>query len=111
MSEQPDYLAALRAIRDRFVSGHEHAWEPVDVWRPSSEGRPRHPMDRMATPITIVLIVCKGCRVPQTMELEGVWTIEQVRGESTQVLSRRNIGVIYIKGKVRDGRQDIPRGR
>jgi hypothetical protein len=64
-------------------SGHEHDWDIIDTWRPE-QTRPVHPRMQGSVPITFVLIICKNCHLPQTMELEGIWTTKQVRGQSEQ---------------------------
>lgn len=81
--QQPDYLGALRALRDKVLSPHEHDWRVVDTWQQESR-QPIHPLSPLATPSTFVLMVCQGCHVPQSIELEGKWTIEQVRSRSEQ---------------------------
>jgi hypothetical protein len=66
-------------------AAHQHEWNPVDVFSVRNS-KPAHPRMAQDTPSTIVLLVCESCRYPQTIELDGVWTIEQVRGQSTQML-------------------------
>jgi hypothetical protein len=64
-------------------STHEHDWDVVDTWRPETQ-RPIHPRMQGAIPSTYVLIVCKICHLPQTIELEGIWTTEQVRDKASE---------------------------
>lgn len=89
MPEQPsaDYLAAFRSLGNTAArvlggSNHEHEWEIVDTWRPAST--PVHPRMQADVPSTFVLVVCKICHFPQTTELDGKWTTDQVRGISEQ---------------------------
>jgi hypothetical protein len=54
---------------------HVHVWNILDVWQPSTQGY--HP--RIApTDMTVVLIRCRTCELPQTIELRGIWTLEQI---------------------------------
>jgi hypothetical protein len=54
---------------------HVHMWEILDVWRPATEAyHPRIPQSQ----VTIVLIKCRTCELPQTVELQGVWSLGQV---------------------------------
>lgn len=89
MTEQPtpDYLDAFRRIREtanRVLGGvnHQHDWDVVDTWRP--ENRQIHPRMQGSVPSTFVLIICKICHLPSTIELEGIWTTEQVRGQASE---------------------------
>lgn len=81
MSEHPSEFPIWDTMKEKihylFDSRHEHDWDLVDVWHPT--GQPIHPRDRVSMPFTIVLIICRQCHYPQTMELDGVWTIEQLR--------------------------------
>jgi len=65
------------AIRELIEESHLHEWEILGVYNPPS--RPViHPLAPMAVPSTFVLIRCGYCNLPQSIELEGVWTEEQV---------------------------------
>jgi len=87
MSEQDPELTP-ETIKDTFsaIRGalaapqHEHSWQAVDVWRDRQQ--PPHPR-HMPIPSTFALLVCRNCNLPQAIELEGIWTIEQVRGQLT----------------------------
>ena len=84
MAEQPDYMAAFRSLRDkanRMLGTHQHEWDVVDTWRPEQR-QPIHPRMQGTVPSTFVLVICKLCHLPETIELEGIWTTEQVRGQA-----------------------------
>ena len=90
MTEQPsaDYMAAFRSLREtvnRVLGGstHEHDWDIVGTWQPEVQ-RPIHPRMQGTVPETYVLIVCKICHLPQTIELAGKWTTEQVRDKTSE---------------------------
>jgi hypothetical protein len=53
---------------------HVHMWEILERWSPSEVPHPRLQAGR----VTYVLIRCKACDLPQTVELDGVWTLEQL---------------------------------
>jgi hypothetical protein len=53
---------------------HVHIWEILDRWSPPDAPHPRLRMER----VTHVLIRCKTCNLPQTIELMGIWTLEQL---------------------------------
>jgi len=82
--QETDWLAAVRRLGDRLLSPHEHDWDLVDTWQHPAR-QPIHPRIQTAIPSTFVLAICKGCHMPQSIELEGQWTIEQVRGQSEQL--------------------------
>ena len=78
----------LRRLLDNMLGTHDHEWDVVDVWRPEGN-QPVHP--RVSTlPTTFALVTCKICHLPETTELEGIWTLEQVRGQSLSVLPDRD---------------------
>jgi len=56
---------------------HHHGYSLVDVWHLTPL------MPGMVLPKTVVLRVCSGCGFPDTITLDGRWTIEQVRGQQT----------------------------
>lgn len=94
MTEQPDYIAAFRSLREtvnRVLGGstHEHDWDIVDTWQPETM-RPVHPRMQGTIPQTFVLIVCKICHLPQTIGLDGKWTTEQVQSKASEQPSRDN---------------------
>jgi len=64
------------AIRDLAEDIHVHRWDILDRWIPS--GRPVHPRTHMGL-ITFVLVRCQECNLPQSVELDGDWTLEQIR--------------------------------
>lgn len=89
MSEQPSSEFPLwDSMKDslkRMLSStaHEHIWEIVDTWK-LTVPRPAHPRMQGSVPQTYVLIICSGCHLPQTIELEGIWTTEQVRSQASE---------------------------
>src|SRR5215469_17355864 len=58
---------------------HHHTWDIIDVWHPS---QPNHPQMKPVV-TTIVLMICQICHIPQTEELAGNWTLQQVKGKTT----------------------------
>lgn len=88
MSEQPapDYMESFRRIRETAnrvlgTINHQHDWDVIDTWRP--ENKQIHPRMQGNIPSTFVLVICKTCHIPSTIELEGIWTTEQVRGHAS----------------------------
>jgi hypothetical protein len=64
---------ALAAIAQ---NAHVHEWDILGTWKPA--GRPVHPRSvQMAE--TVVLVRCRGCGLPETVNLDGDWTEEQIR--------------------------------
>jgi hypothetical protein len=59
---------ALTAWEGRIQREHRHVWTAVQVEN-----------GRVIVPITWVLQRCDGCGEVQTAQLNGTWTIEQVR--------------------------------
>jgi hypothetical protein len=62
-------------IKHPDQTNHVHVWTILDVWRPATEAY--HPR-LIQSNITVVLVKCKTCELPQTIELQGVWTLEQI---------------------------------
>jgi hypothetical protein len=58
------------------IPAHVHIWDILDVMNPASQAY--HPRINM-NPVTFVLVKCSECHIPQTIELQGTWTLEQVR--------------------------------
>lgn len=54
---------------------HVHIWDILEARIPQT---PVHHPRIGATKVTIVLIRCKVCHLPQTIELEEHWTLEQI---------------------------------
>ena len=55
---------------------HTHTWDLLEIWIPDDVQY--HP--RIApSPKTVVLMICKTCNLPQTAELKGKWTLQQLR--------------------------------
>jgi hypothetical protein len=71
MTEPQQELTPLKGV----VSEHVHIWGILDVWQQPE--RQYHPQIRPRD-ITVVLIRCKDCNFPQTIELQGTWTLEQL---------------------------------
>lgn len=67
---------------------HVHIWNILEVQIPQA---PVHHPRIGATKVTIVLIKCKVCNLPQTIELDEHWTLEQI-----------------LKNHARTERRDIP---
>lgn len=59
-----------------IVEPHVHIWDIVDVQKPAQMHHPRIG----ATVITLTLVKCQTCFLPQVVELEGNWTLQQVLG-------------------------------
>lgn len=73
-----DLAAIAEAVRLATASAHIHMWNIIGVRPPSG---PIHP--RLAnTQTTVVLLKCTECGLPETVELIGSWTEEQVRKAS-----------------------------
>jgi hypothetical protein len=56
---------------------HEHEWLATAVTYPKTLLHPRVDVHER----TYVLLICTGCRLPDSRTLDGSWTIDQVRGE------------------------------
>lgn len=73
------YLSQVIAETLQLIaeSAHVHRWAILGVWN-SPVNRPVHPrlLGNMQT--TIALVRCQECGVPETTELEGIWTLEQL---------------------------------
>jgi hypothetical protein len=84
LSEFPLWDSMKDSLK-RMLSGsnHQHDWDIVDTWEPTVQ-RPVHPRMQGAIPATFVLVICKGCHLPQTVELEGKWTAEQLRSQTSE---------------------------
>ena len=55
-------------------NSHVHKWETLDIWHPVFSNHPQ-----LRTPaVTIVLVRCRVCEIPQTIELKGTWTLQQI---------------------------------
>jgi hypothetical protein len=63
---------------------HVHIWDILDVWSPPEVHHPRLGTER----VTHVLIRCKTCNLPQTIELDGVWTLEQLLKNHARIQRR-----------------------
>jgi hypothetical protein len=66
---------------------HVHMWEILERWSPAEPAHPRLRAER----VTYVLVRCKTCDLPQTVELSGVWTLEQLLKNHARV-ERRDDG-------------------
>jgi len=73
MSARIDMLAA---------NSHQHVWDIIDVYAPSVY-RPAHPRVNRPPDVTQVLVICQGCHLPQTVELDGSWSREQIMRKAT----------------------------
>lgn len=54
---------------------HVHIWDILDSQLPQS---PIHHPRIGATVVTLVLVRCKTCNLPQTVELEGRWLLQDI---------------------------------
>jgi hypothetical protein len=89
-SDESPHIEALQRIAEYAViafqriarNAHVHVWDIIEVWQPP---RPPHPR-MMADRITIVLVRCRTCDLPETVELSGNWTLEEItrKGERDQ---------------------------
>jgi hypothetical protein len=68
------------AIREVAAEAHQHHWDILGIWKPG--GQPVHPRLLTSQIITVVLVRCQKCNLPQTIELAGIWTIEQIRDQA-----------------------------
>jgi hypothetical protein len=75
MSEPQQEPGPYDVIKVPRQTDHVHTWDILDVWRQSE--RQYHPQIQ-PRPITVVLVKCKTCELPQTIELQGVWSLEQL---------------------------------
>jgi len=58
-----------------ILPSHVHKWNVLDVWHPTPGlVHPRIKQEYQ----TFVLIRCDVCQIPQTIELKGTWTMEQI---------------------------------
>jgi hypothetical protein len=64
------------------IPAHVHIWDILDVQTPPATLHPR----LSGNTITFVLIRCKECNVPQTLELEGTWTLEQILRNDARIV-------------------------
>ena len=82
---EPEYLSRVIAETLQIIAEntHEHKWAILGVWN-SPVNRPVHPrlLGNMKT--TIALIRCDGCGLPETVELEGEWTLETITKKITE---------------------------
>jgi hypothetical protein len=77
MTEQPE-------LQPPAELAHVHGWGIIDVWHPPKVMHPQlHPSD-----ITIALVRCKTCDMPMTIELDGVWTLEQLTKNHARIEHR-----------------------
>jgi hypothetical protein len=60
------------------IPAHVHIWDILDVQATVQSYHPRVNMN----PVTFVLIKCRECNLPQTIELTGTWTLDQVRHQA-----------------------------
>jgi hypothetical protein len=74
-----DSTVIANALRRLTEPPHVHIWDILGV--SPVPARPIHP--RIQAPnTTIVLLRCRTCNWPETSELDGVWTEEQIRKAS-----------------------------
>jgi hypothetical protein len=81
--DSPVVLAHViaEAIRDIAVPQHEHVWRLRGVYYPPAP-RVIHPLVQVQIDTTVVLVRCKVCKVPETIQLTGHWTEDQIRGKA-----------------------------
>jgi hypothetical protein len=68
------------------VPEHVHIWDILDVWLPKNVVY--HPQLRQVE-ITTVLIRCRECNLPKTIELQGIWTLEQILKNHARIQHRK----------------------
>jgi hypothetical protein len=66
-------------LQEAAQEAHVHQWAIMGVWNPPIR-TPIHPRLAVDMPYTVVLLKCRECEWPETTQLEGVWTEDQVRG-------------------------------
>lgn len=76
-----DQTVLANALRRMSEVPHVHMWEILGVWSPAQPNAPVHPRvaASRASSITVVLLRCRTCNWPETSELDGIWTEEQIR--------------------------------
>jgi hypothetical protein len=67
------------------IPAHVHIWDILDVQIPDKTLY--HPRLNQ-TAITVVLIRCKECDLPQTIELQGTWTLEQILKNHARIMRK-----------------------
>jgi len=67
--------AMLLTFQEIAENSHIHRWDIIGVWKPN---RPVHPRIQDGV-ITVVLVKCSECGLPQTVNLGGDWSEEQVK--------------------------------
>jgi hypothetical protein len=60
---------------------HVHVWGLLDLWEPT---QPYHPQLKPVN-ATIVLVRCRTCDIPRTIELQGIWTMKQLLKNEARV--------------------------
>jgi hypothetical protein len=71
-----DQTVIANALARLTEPPHVHRWEILGIQRPARRApHPRIPDSNT----TIVLLRCRTCNWPETSELDGMWTEEQVR--------------------------------
>jgi hypothetical protein len=67
------------------IPAHVHVWDILEAQNQAPQML--HP--RLAnSPITLVLVRCKECNLPQTVELPGTWTLEQILKNHARIIHR-----------------------
>jgi hypothetical protein len=68
-----------KALQKLTELPHVHKWDILGVWRPTRPAHPRMPNSNTTT----VLLRCRVCNWPETSELNGMWTEDQIRKASS----------------------------
>lgn len=69
------------ALRELANNYHEHRWDILEVTQPES------PHPRIRSLETIVLLRCQQCNLPETMTLDGLWTLDQIRAKMNEPIN------------------------
>lgn len=88
--DSPVVLAHViaEAIQGLIENTHHHQWDILGVYVPQPN-RPIHPRLIGTEQITLVLMRCQECNWVQTIELDGIWTAEQVQGSKQPAQASR----------------------
>lgn len=68
------FVMGVSVTAARLVNRHKHQWKPTGV-----QNLKRSTSSLFNGPITVVLEVCTLCGASDTSELEGHWTLEQLK--------------------------------
>jgi hypothetical protein len=76
MADNPQDKPLPKPPEPAKLAEHFHIWDILEVWIPNEvEYHPRI----MSAPKTITLLMCKVCHLPYTTQLNGKWSLQQLR--------------------------------